>query len=145
MGFSETATTVLMVEDNSADADMIKRILRKSDPGINIEMAKDGEEALGFIKKWEEGMPVPLVVLLDLKLPKVDGLEVLAALKKHERFRVLPVVVLTSSNELRDIQHAYEIGANSYILKAIDFDQFSQAVTMIYRYWCALNIYPEQY
>lgn len=132
-----------MIEDNSADADMIKRILRKSDPNVKIDMAKDGEEALEFIKAWENGTPVPLVILLDLKLPKVDGLEVLTALKTHEKFKVLPVVVLTSSNELRDIRRAYEIGANSYILKAIDFDQFSQAVTMIYRYWCALNIYPE--
>jgi CheY-like chemotaxis protein len=143
MGFSETTTTILMIEDNSADADMIKRILRKSDPNVKIDMAKDGEEALEFIKAWENGTPVPLVILLDLKLPKVDGLEVLTALKTHEKFKVLPVVVLTSSNELRDIRRAYEIGANSYILKAIDFDQFSQAVTMIYRYWCALNIYPE--
>ncbi len=143
MAFGETAPTILMVEDNPADADMIRRILLKSDQGIHLDLAKDGEEALEYLKKWEAGAPPPLVILLDLKLPKVDGLEVLKAIKSNEMFRVLPVVVLTSSNELRDIQRAYELGANSYILKAIDFDQFSHAVGMIYKYWCALNIYPE--
>ena len=108
MAFGETAPAILMVEDNPADADMIKRILMKNDQGINIDLAKDGEEALEFVRKWEAGATPPLVILLDLKLPKVDGLDVLKALKTHETFKVLPVVVLTSSNELRDIQRAFK-------------------------------------
>jgi CheY-like chemotaxis protein len=143
MFFENTSCYILLVEDNPLDVDLIRRALQKSDNGVRLDVAKDGEEALAFLKRWESGTPAPVFVLLDLKLPKVDGLDVLHVLKKHPHFKILPVVVLTSSNELSDIQKCYALGANSYILKSIDYDELSNAVTMIQRYWCKLNIHPE--
>jgi CheY-like chemotaxis protein len=134
---------ILLIEDNPLDADLIRRALGKNDPNLRLELARDGEEAIAFLKRWEEGTPSPVFIMLDLKLPKVDGLDVLRMIKSNPRFRILPVVVLTSSNEISDIQQAYALGANSYILKAIDYDEFSNAVSMIHRYWCGLNIRPE--
>jgi CheY-like chemotaxis protein len=86
--------------------------------------------------------PLPVLILLDLKLPRVDGLEVLRQLKRHPTFRIIPVVILSTSTEDRDIQVAYEEGANSYIVKPVDFDQFMQIVEYIQIYWCSLNIPP---
>ncbi|PWH14560.1 MAG: two-component system response regulator [Anaerolineae bacterium] len=134
---------ILLIEDNLLDADLIKRALQKMETGIQVELASDGEEALLYLEKWDKGTPTPIVILLDLKLPKINGLEVLKKLKTHSRYKLLPVVVLTSSNETTDIQQAYALGANSYILKAIDYDQFSSAIGLIHRYWCGLNVYPE--
>lgn len=134
---------ILLIEDNPLDADLIKRAIQKAEPGIVLEIASDGEEALSYLDKWEKGRPTPTVILLDLKLPKVSGLDVLHRLKTHPVYKLLPVVVLTSSNEVFDIRQAYTLGANSYILKAIDYDQFSNAIGLIHRYWCGLNIYPE--
>ncbi|MCX7755750.1 MAG: response regulator [Anaerolineales bacterium] len=134
---------ILLIEDNPLDADLIKRAIQKAEPGIVLEIASDGEEALSYLDKWEKGRPTPTVILLDLKLPKVSGLDVLHRLKTHPVYKLLPVVVLTSSNEVFDIRQAYTLGANSYILKAIDYDQFSNAISLIHRYWCGLNIYPE--
>jgi CheY-like chemotaxis protein len=143
MFFENTSCYILLVEDSPLDVDLIRRALQKSDNGVRLDVAQDGEEALAFLKRWEAGTPAPVFVLLDLKLPKVDGLDVLQVLKNHPHFKILPVIVLTSSNELSDIQKAYALGANSYILKSIDYDEFSNAVTMIQRYWCKLNIHPE--
>ena len=143
MFFENTSCYILLVEDNPLDVDLIRRALEKSDMGVRLDVAQDGEEALAFLKKWEGGGPVPVFMILDLKLPKVDGLEILQAIKKHPRFKIMPVVILTSSNELSDIQKAYALGANSYILKSIDYEEFSHAVSMIQRYWCRLNIKPE--
>lgn len=134
---------ILLVEDNLLDADLIKRALQKVEASINLEIASDGEEAISYLDKWEQGIPTPIVILLDLKLPKISGLDVLKRLKTHPKYKLLPVVVLTSSNELLDIQQAYDLGANSYILKAIDYDQFSSAISLIHRYWCGLNVHPE--
>jgi CheY-like chemotaxis protein len=131
------------VEDNILDADLIRHAIQKAEASVNFDVARDGEEALLFLKRWEQGTPTPIVILLDLKLPKVSGLEVLATLKTHPRYKVLPIVVLTSSNLSEDIQKAYELGANSYILKSIDYDQFASAVSLIHRYWCGLNVHPE--
>lgn len=140
---SITSCRVLLVEDNALDADLIKRALQKVAPGINLEVASDGEEAIEYLNKWEKGIPTPIVILLDLKLPKISGLDVLKQLKTHPKYKLLPVVMLTSSNEMLDIQQAYDLGANSYILKAIDYDQFSSAISLIHRYWCGLNVRPE--
>ncbi len=134
---------ILLVEDNVLDADLIKRALQKVESSINLEIASDGEEAVKYLEKWEKGIPAPIVILLDLKLPKISGLDVLKLLKTHPKYKLLPVVVLTSSNEMPDIQQAYDLGANSYILKAIDYDQFSSAISLIHRYWCGLNVHPE--
>lgn len=132
----------LLIEDNAADADLIQRVLKKVDPSNSIYLARDGEEALQMLNNWGGNLPAPMIVLLDLKLPKVDGLEILKSIKSNKQLKTLPIVVLTSSNQLKDIHEAYQLGANSYILKAIDFDEFSNAIELIYRYWCRLNVCP---
>lgn len=135
--------SIFLIEDSPADADLIQRVLKKEVQGLRIFHALDGEEALNMLHNWGPELPNPLIILLDLKLPKVDGLTILREIKSNARFRMLPVIVLTSSNLHNDIQTAYALGANSYILKAIDFDDFSKAIAMIQRYWCSLNIFPE--
>lgn len=134
---------ILLVEDNPVDADLAKRAFTKGGTPIAFEVARDGEEALKFIPKWDDGAALPTFILLDLKLPKVDGLQVLRELKGHEKYRIVPVIVLTSSSEERDLQMAYELGANSYIVKEIDYDKFSKTAAEIRSYWCHLNVAPQ--
>ena len=105
-----------------------------------LEVARDGQEALDFIAKWTAGEPVPTVILLDLKLPKISGLEVLRVIRAHPNFGTVPVVILTSSAEDHDIQEAYSLGANSYIVKPVDFDKFIDVARQIKLYWTVLNI-----
>ncbi|MDX9991012.1 MAG: response regulator [Anaerolineales bacterium] len=131
-----------LIEDSTADADLIIRVLKKNDKSIQIYHAQDGEEAIQMLNSWAAGFPNPMIILLDLKLPKIDGLEVLKIIKEDKRFRSLPVIALTSSNQNQDIQKAYQLGANSYIIKAIDFDEFSKAIELIQQYWGKLNVYP---
>ncbi|PKN91303.1 MAG: two-component system response regulator [Chloroflexi bacterium HGW-Chloroflexi-6] len=131
-----------LIEDNTADADLISRALRKTDKSTQIFLARDGEEALQMLGTWPGNFPSPMIILLDLKLPKIDGLEVLRTIKQSKVLKSLPVVVLTSSNQIQDVQKAYQLGTNSYVLKAIDFDDFSKAIEMIHQYWCKLNVYP---
>lgn len=95
-----------------------------------------------MLNNWSGNIPNPMIVLLDLKLPKIDGLDVLKIIKENSRLKPLPVVVLTSSNQNQDIEKAYLLGANSYVIKAIDFDEFSKAIEMIQKYWSRLNVYP---
>lgn len=140
----ETVTQhLLLVDDNHLDIDLFERALQKTNSNIKVDKAKGGEQALEYIQKWESGSILPVVILLDLKMPKINGLEVLQALKSHPRFKNIPVVVLTSSNEMSDIRKAYELGVNSYIMKSVDYDEFAKAVAMIHHYWCQLNIHPE--
>ncbi len=134
---------ILLVEDNVLDSDLIKRALQKVEANIHLEIASDREEAIQYLNKWEKGTPMPILILLDLKLPKINGLDILKQLKTHPKYKFLPVVVLTSSNEMFDIKQAYELGANSYILKAINYDQLSRDISLIHRYWCGLNVHPE--
>ncbi|MEW5871926.1 MAG: response regulator [Chloroflexota bacterium] len=134
---------ILLIEDNPMDADLTRRAFAKRKVLHPIEVARDGEEALACLQNWESGKPLPIVILLDLKLPKLDGLEVLQYLKTHERFRSIPAVVLTTSNEDGDIQMAYQLGANSYIVKPVNFDEFMQVVDQIQTYWCKLNFPPQ--
>jgi CheY-like chemotaxis protein len=138
-----TSCYILLVEDNPVDTDLIRLAIQKTELPVSFDVACDGEEALAYLERWEKGSPTPIVILLDLKLPGVSGLEVLKQLKAHPRYRILPVVVLTSSTEATNIRQAYELGANSYILKSIDYDQFSSAVSLIQHYWCGLNVRPE--
>lgn len=133
---------ILLVEDNPMDVDLTRRAFARRKVINPIEVARDGEEALSFISRWERGERLPIVVLLDLKLPKVDGLEVLRRLKTHPEFQKIPVVILSTSTEDTDIQVAYQEGANSYIAKPVDFDRFMQFVEQIQTYWCGLNIPP---
>jgi len=133
---------ILLVEDNPMDIDLTKRAFAKRKLVSSIEIARDGEEALAFLPLWEAGRPLPLLILLDLKLPKIDGLEVLRQIKSHPTFNTIPVVVLTSSKEDIDIKTAYELGANSYIMKPVEFDKFVDVAGNIDIYWLALNTPP---
>lgn len=133
---------ILLVEDNPMDVDLTRRAFIRHHIDRPIKVARDGEEVLAYITNWDDQQPLPILILLDLKLPKVDGLEVLQQLKSHPRFRPVPVVVLSTSTEDRDIQKAYQKGANSFILKPVDFDQFMQIVEHIQIYWCLLNTPP---
>lgn len=134
---------IFLVEDNPVDIDLTLRAF-KSRKLINpIQIARDGEEAIGFIEKWDAGESIPVVILLDLKLPKIDGLEVLRTIKLHKKYSLIPVVILTSSSEDSDIKTAYALGANSYIVKPVNFDKFLEVATQIELYWNVLNQSPK--
>ena len=133
---------ILLVEDNPMDVDLTLRAFKRRQVANTVEVARDGEEALAWIPRWEAGAPQPALILLDLKLPRVDGLDVLRRLKLHAVFRTIPVVVLTTSAEDVDVRAAYLLGANSYVVKPGDFDAFVQAVGQIDHYWTALNQAP---
>lgn len=133
---------ILLVEDNPMDVDLTLRAFKRGHLVNPIEVARDGEEALAWIPRWEAGELLPLVILLDINLPRVDGLEVLRQLREHPVSQALPVVVLTSSSEDRDIQAAYRLHANSYIIKPVDFDKFMEVAQQIELYWCLLNEAP---
>lgn len=130
---------ILLVEDNPVDVDLTLRAFARHKFANPVHVARDGEEALAWIPRWEGGEPLPAVILLDLKLPRVDGLEVLRQLKAHPRLSVIPVVVLTSSSESSDMQTAYQLGANSYIVKPVNFDKFMEVAAQIELYWAVLN------
>jgi CheY-like chemotaxis protein len=138
---------ILLVEDNPSDAELALRALRKHNLANKIHLVKDGAEALDFIfgNGAYAGRNIgnkPKVIFLDLKLPKVDGLEVLHKVKSDERTKTIPIVVLTSSHEERDLVESYKFGVNSYIVKPVDFDKFIQAVAQLGMYWMLLNKQP---
>jgi CheY-like chemotaxis protein len=144
----EWPVEILLVEDNSSDAELALHALKKHKLANRIEVVRDGAEALDFIFargsfSHRDINQTPRVVLLDLKLPKVDGLEVLRQIKGDPRTRKIPVVVLTSSREERDVMESYNLGVNSYILKPVDFQQFTEAVRTIGLYWLLLNEPPK--
>lgn len=130
--------TILLVEDNADDEQLTLRAMRQSDIPNIIRVARDGAEALDKLFGDEAGK-LPDLVLLDLKLPKVNGLEVLQRIRSNEKTKTLPVVILTSSDEERDIVESYNLGANSYIRKPVDFDQFIDAVRQLGLYWLSMN------
>jgi CheY-like chemotaxis protein len=130
---------ILLVEDNPVDLDLTLRAFKNRHLANPIEVARDGQEALDWIPRWEAGADLPMVILLDLKLPRVDGLEVLRCLREHPVSRDLPVVVLTSSGEERDVKAAYRLHANSYIIKPVNFEKFMDVATQIELYWCLIN------
>ena len=139
--------TILLVEDNPDDEALTIRALKKNNILNEVVVARDGVEALDFL--FAEGAHAerdssdqPQVILLDLKLPKLDGLEVLKRIRADQRTSLLPVVILTTSNEERDVINSYELGANSYIRKPVDFEQFIEAVRQLGLYWLVLNQAP---
>ncbi len=139
--------TILLVEDNPDDVELTLRAFDKSKIANEIVVARDGQEALDYLfgtgaHADRAAASLPQVVLLDLKLPKVDGLEVLRRLRSHKRTRRLPVVVLTSSNEQRDVLSSYDLGANSFVRKPVDFAQFIDAARHLGLYWLVLNEAP---
>jgi two-component system response regulator len=142
-----TEKIILLVEDNPDDIALTLRALKKNNIANKVAVARDGEEALEYLTATgryagRAATDRPEVVLLDLKLPKVEGLEVLRAIRANPRTRLLPVVVLTSSSEERDIIASYDLGANSYIRKPVDFNQFVEAVRELGLYWLVLNQAP---
>lgn len=138
---------ILLVEDNPDDEELTLRALKKNNIQNEVVIARDGVEALDYlfgVGAWagRDTSNVPAVTLLDLKLPKVDGLEVLRKLRADERTKYLPVVILTSSKEEQDLLNGYKFGANSYIRKPVDFGQFMEAVRNLGLYWLLLNESP---
>ncbi|MGC8722643.1 MAG: response regulator [Acidobacteriota bacterium] len=138
---------ILIVEDDPNDLELALRALRKGNIVNPIYSVSDGAEALDFLfgegaYEGRETVPIPKVILLDLKLPKVDGLEVLRRVKGDERTKIIPVVVLTSSREERDVIESYRLGVNSYIVKPVGFENFVQAVSHLGLYWLLLNQPP---
>jgi two-component system response regulator len=138
---------ILLVEDNQTDAELTLRALKQHNLANNLHWAKDGAEALDFIFARgtfaeKDVNSMPKVILLDLRLPKVDGLEVLKQLKSNEKTRMIPVVVLTSSKEERDIVESYKLGVNSFITKPVAFEEFLKAVSEMGLYWLLLNKPP---
>jgi len=130
---------ILLVEDNPNDAELTQRALRKTDIGARLLVARDGAEAIERL--LTEGVR-PRVVFLDLKLPKIDGMEVLRRIRADERTKGIPVVVLTSSQEERDITESYKLGVNSYVVKPVEFDKFYKTVSDLGTYWIVLNKTP---
>lgn len=140
---------ILVVEDNPQDLELMLRALRAAKIGDRIHVARDGAEAIDFI--FCEGLHVgrkiedaPRLILLDLKLPKIDGLEVLERVKNDPRTRTIPIVILTSSQEQRDVVESYRLGVNSYIVKPVNFEGFAAAVGELGLYWLLLNHPPEK-
>ena len=145
----ETDVDILLVEDSPEDAELTLHALRKHNLANRIFWARDGEEGLDFLfcrgtHSGRSFQQTPKVVLLDLKLPKVDGLEVLRLLKNDPRTKAIPVVILTSSREESDVVRGYRNGANSYVQKPVDFDQFREAVRQLGLYWLVTNEPPRE-
>jgi len=139
---------ILLVEDNVHDAELTLRALKRRNLANKFVHLKDGAEALDFVfgtgqYTHRDVSQHPKVILLDLKLPKVDGLEVLRAVKSDPRTKSIPVVIMTSSNEQRDVIESYKLGVNSYVVKPVDFDSFSKAVSELGCYWVLLNHPPD--
>lgn len=133
---------ILLVEDNPMDLDLTLRAFSKRNFSNEIIVARDGEEALAWLPRWEAGERMPAVVLLDINLPRASGLEVLRAFRAHELARHIPVVVLTSSRDDRDLKTAYNLGVNSYIEKPVSFNKFIDVAAHIELYWCLFNERP---
>lgn len=139
---------ILIVEDNPNDAEMALRAFKKNNLANSVLVVNDGEMALDFIfakGKFadREKASHPKIILLDLKLPKIDGLEVLKEIKSHAETKIIPVIVLTSSNDESDLLKSYQLGVNSYIVKPVDFDKFVDAVRDLGFYWLLLNQQPK--
>jgi two-component system, response regulator len=144
MTYSDNAVEILLVEDNPRDAELTIRALKKKNLANSLYHVEDGVEALDFLfargKYADRDInEAPKVVLLDLKLPRIDGLEVLTAIKADERTQAIPVVIITSSAEDPDVQKAYQLGANSYVIKPVQFDAFMDAMVRVGIYWLMVN------
>jgi CheY-like chemotaxis protein len=135
--------SILLVEDNQVDIDLTLLAFARIKFNKPVQIARDGNEMLDIIEQWNIGAPLPQLILLDIKLPKVSGLEVLKIIKQSKKIQHVPVVMLTSSSNEVDLQTAYELGANSYLIKPVDFEQFLLLTTTLCEYWINLNTKPE--
>lgn len=144
----ENTIEIILVEDNPADVEMTLDALKERNLANKVHVLRDGAEALSYImnnvdcRQGQADANRPKVILLDLKLPKVDGLEVLRRIRADDRTKSVPVVILTSSDEERDRIEGYKLGANSYVVKPVDFDDFARAVTELGCYWVLMNELP---
>ena len=144
----EIAAEIILVEDNPSDADLIKRALNKNNVANKILHLKDGQEVLQYLfgeGQWKGRTTAntPKVILLDLKMPKVSGIEVLKKIKSNDETRSIPVVILTSSKEDPDIKECYKLGVNSYVVKPVGFEEFSSTVAQLGLYWLLINQQPK--
>ncbi len=136
----EIKPKILLIEDNPVDIDLTQRAFSKQMINCTIEISRDGEEANEAIQRWEAGLETPpAIILMDLKMPRMDGFDVLKILRQYPMSSKIPVIVLTSSNEETDISKAYQLGANSYLLKPIDYSKFVSLVQMVVQYWLGIN------
>jgi len=145
---AEEQVEILLAEDNAEDAEMTMRALRRNNLANQLHWVKDGAEALDYLfcrgpYVGRDPSRPPKLVLLDIKMPKIDGIEVLRRLKQDDATRAIPVVVMTSSNEERDVLESYRLGVNSYIVKPVQFDQFIETVAKIGLYWLLTNRVPQ--
>jgi len=143
----QTKTDILLIEDNIDDADLTIRALRKNNIIHSLVHLKDGEEALDYIFckgnfANRDSSDLPKMIILDLKMPKIDGIEVLNKIKSDVRTKIIPVIVLTSSNQTKDIQECYRLGANSYIVKPVEFEGFVSTISNVGLYWLSQNQSP---
>lgn len=133
--------SILIVEDNADDIELALRAFKKTGLCLDIQVAKDGEKALSYL--FDSSLKVfPEIILLDLKIPKLDGIDVLKSIKSNSKTKLLPVIVLTSSLEEKDLFNAYDLGANSYVRKPVDFNEFVDSIQKIASYWLQLNKSP---
>lgn len=139
---TELYPPILLVEDNPLDVDLTLRAFKRRRLANPVQVARDGEEVLALFPRWESGETKPAVILLDLNMPKVDGLTVLRELKSRPLLQRIPVVILTTSREDRDINTAYDLGANSYIVKPVEFEKFMDVAEQLQLYWCVTNEQP---
>jgi two-component system, response regulator len=142
-------TSILLVEDDRDDEILTLRALKKNNIMNEVVVVRDGAEALDYLFSTgsyasQKDAPNPAIILLDLNLPKINGIEVLRRLRANERTRLLPVVILTSSSEEMDIVQSYSMGVNSYVRKPVDFEQFMKAVGLLGMYWLLVNVAPNQ-
>lgn len=133
---------ILLVEDNPMDVDLTRRAFARRRLANPLLVARDGQEAVDMLEHWPAHEPPPLIMLLDINLPRMNGMEVLHYIKTHRHWKTLPVIVLTTSKDSDDIQTAYTLGANSYIVKPVDFDKFREVVEQIDLYWLVINQPP---
>lgn len=144
---TDTLPDILLVEDNPNDAELALRALRKATPAVHVLVVRDGVEALDFLRgtgpfHGRDVTVLPKVMFLDLKLPRVDGLEVLRQVRDDPRLKCMPVVILTSSRQERDVTECYRLGANGYVVKPVDFATFSETLGTSGRYWLTINQPP---
>ncbi len=142
----KTEAEIILIEDNESDADLVMRSLKKNNLANAVRHLHDGQEALDYIFGSDENsmLTPPKLILLDLKMPKVGGLEVLARLKSDENTKAIPVVILTSSKEDPDLQKCYQLGANSYVVKPVVFVDFIKAIANLGLYWLLVNVPPKK-
>lgn len=147
MEMKTTLRTILYAEDSAFDVELTRNVLKKNNILNPLIVVKDGVEALNYLLRTGEFADRPIgnpgLILLDLKMPRMDGLEVLAAVKKDERFRTIPIVMLTSSREESDLIKGYDLGVNAYVVKPVDFKDFAQAIKEIGIFWAIINEIPK--